>query len=142
MTEKDWLNADLIFDIDAKDLSKTHPVKNSLIKCSNCDQISNLSDSCPNCQSTKLGVITLTCSDCIKATKDEVKKLNQILIDDLGINPQSIEIFFSGNEGFHIYVPKSEYQEIGSKERAEISDYIMFRGAFRRCTINNGLMMP
>jgi len=142
MAEKDWLNADLIFDIDAKDLRKAHPVKNSVIKCSNCNQISNLNDSCPNCQSTKLAVITLTCSDCIKSTKDEVKKLNQILTDDLAINPESIQIFFSGNEGFHIYVPKSEYQEIGSKERAEISDYIMFRGAipetfgFKRFNLN------
>ena len=129
MSEKDWLNADLIFDIDAKDLRKTHLVENTLIKCSDCNEISNLAESCPNCKSTKLTIITLTCPECIKSTKDEVKKLNQVLIDDLGINPQSIEIFFSGNEGFHIYVPKSEYQEIGSKERAEISDYIMFRGA-------------
>ena len=49
-------------------------------------------------------------------------------MDDLGINEENIKIFFSGNEGFHIYVHKSEYESVGSRERAELSDYIMFRG--------------
>ena len=129
MSEKNWLNADLIFDIDAKDVTKKNQPENTLIKCSDCNEISNLTNSCPNCKSTKLAIITLTSSESIQSTKDEVKKLNQILIDELGVNPESIKIFFSGNEGFHIYVPKSEYQNIGSKERAEIVDYIMFRGA-------------
>ncbi len=129
MSEKNWLNADLIFDIDAKDLTKTHSEENNVIKCSNCNQISNVSKSCPSCQSTKITIITLSCLECIKSTKDEVQKLNRILISDLGIKSENIKIFFSGNEGFHLHVPNSEYQELGSKERAEISDYIMFRGA-------------
>jgi len=129
MAEKAWQNAELIFDIDAKDLRKEYPKENSLIKCSDCNEISELDTSCPNCQSTKISFITLTCDDCIESTKREVLKLNQILIDDLGIEPQNIKTFFSGNEGFHIYVPKSAYSEMGSKERAEIADYIMFRGS-------------
>ena len=128
MSEKDWQNAELIFDIDAKDLRKEHPKNNTLIKCSECNEISELGESCPKCNSTKLSFTTLTCDDCIKSTKDEVLKLNKILIDDLGINEENIKIFFSGNEGFHIYVHKSEYESVGSRERAELSDYIMFRG--------------
>ena len=52
------------------------------------------------------------------------------------------QFFFSGNEGFHIYVPKSEYEDVGSRERAEIADYIMFRGTipetfgFRKFNMN------
>ncbi|MDC0170104.1 DNA primase, partial [Candidatus Nitrosopelagicus sp.] len=128
MSEKDWQNAELIFDIDAKDLRKEHPKNNTLIKCSECNEISELGESCPKCNSTKLSFTTLTCDDCINSTKDEVLKLNKILIDDLGINEENIKIFFSGNEGFHIYVHKSEYENVGSRERAELSDYIMFRG--------------
>ena len=109
---------------------------------SDCNEISQLSTSCPNCQSSKLSFITLTCDYCIKSTKDEVIKLNQILVDDLGINEENIKIFFSGNEGFHVYVQNSEYESVGSKERAEISDYIMFRGSipetfgFRKFNMN------
>ena len=142
MAEKDWQNAEIIFDIDAKDLRKEYPKDNTLIKCSDCNEISSLNKSCPNCQSTKLSFTTLTCNDCIKSTKDEVVKLNQILTDDLGIDQQNIKIFFSGNEGFHIYVSKSEYDDVGSKERAEIADYIMFRGSipetfgFRKFNMN------
>ena len=115
MSEKDWQNADLIFDIDAKDLRKEYPKNNTLIKCSNCNEISELGKSCPNCHSTKLSFITLTCDACIKSTKDEVLKLNKILIDDLGINEENIKIFFSGNEGFHIYVHESKYESVGSR---------------------------
>jgi len=128
MAEKDWQNAELIFDIDAKDLRKEHPKESTLIKCSECNEISPLNNTCPNCQSTKISFTTLTCSDCIKSTKDEVVKLTKILTEDLGITDESIKIFFSGNEGFHIHVQNSVYEEIGSKERAEIADYIMFRG--------------
>ena len=128
MNEKDWLNAELIFDIDAKDLRKEPPKENTLIKCSECNAVSPLTPACPNCQSTKISFTTLTCDDCIKSTKDEVIKLQTILVDDLGIGEDKIRIFFSGNEGFHIYVPNSEYEAVGSKERAEIADYIMFRG--------------
>ena len=42
MGEKDWQNAELIFDIDAKDLRKEYPKENTIIKCSDCNEISSL----------------------------------------------------------------------------------------------------
>ena len=54
--------------------------------------------------------------------------MNDILIDDFGVIQNTIQVFFSCNEGFHIYVNNTDYQKIGAKERAEIVDYIMFRG--------------
>jgi len=128
MNEKDWKHAELIFDIDAKDLDIDQRGEHSCIKCSQCNQISKLQQSCPNCQSRKLSKITLSCNDCMEATKIQVKMLNDILIDDFGINPDKIQIFFSGNEGFHIYINDQLYQTLGSKERSEIVDYITFRG--------------
>ena len=128
MNEKDWKNAELIFDIDAKDLGVKSREKHSCVKCAECNEVSILQPSCPRCQSNKLSKITLSCNDCITEAKDQVKKLNEILIDDFGINQDSIQVFFSGNEGFHIYVNNSEFQSIGAKERAEIVDHIMFRG--------------
>ena len=42
MSEKNWLNADLIFDIDAKDVRQRNiQPENTLIKCSDCNEISN-----------------------------------------------------------------------------------------------------
>ena len=128
MNEKDWKNAELIFDIDAKDLDLGNVEKHHCLKCSNCNEVIALQESCPKCKSKKFSKITLSCNDCITSAKTQVKELNEILIHDFGINAENIQVFFSGNEGFHIYVNNSQYQEIGAKERAEIVDYIMFRG--------------
>jgi len=129
MSEKDWKGADLIFDIDAKDLNLDARKKHSIAKCTSCNKISNLQDSCPHCNSQKISIITLTCRDCIEATKNEVRKLVNILSNDFNIEEENIKIYFSGNEGFHIYVLNSEYDKTESKERSELSDYLMFRGA-------------
>jgi DNA primase small subunit len=63
------------------------------------------------------------------ASKVEVQKLIEVLNNDLGIEKENIQIYFSGNEGFHVYVFNSQFQKLGSKERSELVDYIMFRGA-------------
>ena len=129
MSEKDWKGADLIFDIDAKDLNLDSRKEHSVIKCTSCNKISKLQDSCPHCNSQKLSVITLTCKDCIDATKNEVRKLSSILSNDFSIAEDNIKTYFSGNEGFHIYVLNSVYDKAESKERSELADYLMFRGA-------------
>ena len=129
MNEKDWKNAELIFDIDAKDLDVKNREEHSCIKCTECNEVAQLQQSCPKCKSNKLSKITLSCNECITAAKDQVKRLNEILINDFGIEPSNIQVFFSGNEGFHIYVNKSDYQKAGARERSDIVDYIMFRGA-------------
>ena len=70
----------------------------------------------------------MPCKNCIDVSKIEVKKLSQILIDDLAITKENIRVFFSGNEGFHVYVYNSQFQEIGSRERSELTDYLSLRG--------------
>jgi DNA primase small subunit len=129
MSEKDWKEADLIFDVDAKDLNLPCRNEHSCIKCLSCGEISIKQLTCPSCNSSKIDEKSLTCQNCISGTKNEVKKLTEILINDLGIDPKAIQVFFSGNEGFHISVINSVYQTLGSRERTELVDYIMFRGA-------------
>ena len=85
--------------------------------------------SCPNCNSTKLDLVSLSCQDCISGVKKEVLKLISILTDDLHIPSDNITTSFSGNEGFHLYVKGSQYNQLGSKERGNLIDYIMFRNA-------------
>jgi len=129
MKEKDWKEADLIFDIDSKDLHLDCRSNHSVTKCNECNQVSHLRDYCKNCNSSKLEIKSLPCKNCINASKEEVKKLSNILVEDLGVEKNDIHVYFSGNEGFHVYVYNSQFQELGSRERSELVDYIMFRGA-------------
>jgi len=129
MIEKDWKEADLIFDIDAKDLNLACRSDHTIIKCLECSAITTNRDKCNSCNSTKIEKKSLPCKNCISESKKEVKKLHHILIDDLEILSDSIHVFFSGNEGFHIHVDQSNFQKLGSRERSELVDYIMFRGA-------------
>ena len=129
MAEKDWKEADLIFDIDSKDLKLDCRQNHTCIKCTSCEHVSPIQNECPNCQSKKIEHKSLTCNNCIEHAKGEVKKLTDVLTKDLGIDQKNIEVYFSGNEGFHVYAFNTFYQKLGSRERSELVDYIMFRGA-------------
>jgi len=129
MVEKDWKEADLIFDIDAKDLNLPCRKDHTCIKCASCNEISLLHDTCPKCKSTKINRISLPCQICISGVKKEVLNLVKILTNDLHLDNKNIRISFSGNEGFHVYVTESPYNQLGSKERGDLIDYIMFRRA-------------
>ena len=129
MAEKDWKEADLIFDIDAKDLNLPCRKEHTCIKCLSCGEISLLQDICPNCKSNNLDLLSLPCQNCISGIKKEVLNLIKILTNDLQIDDENIRISFSGNEGFHLYVTNSFYNQLGSKERGDLIDYIMFRRA-------------
>ena len=129
MAEKDWKEADLIFDIDAKDLDLSCRKDHTCIKCISCGEISFLQDVCPKCKSNKLDLLSLPCQNCISGVKKEVLNLIKILTNDLQIDDENVRISFSGNEGFHLYVANSFYNQLGSKERGDLIDYIMFRRA-------------
>jgi DNA primase small subunit len=129
MNEKDWKEADLIFDIDAKDLNLSCRENHTVSICNECNEISKNSEKCIKCNSTKLEKKSLPCKNCIDSSKTEVTKLSEILINDLQIDKENIYVYFSGNEGFHVYVYNSQFQQIGSRERSELVDYIMFNGA-------------
>jgi DNA primase small subunit len=129
MNEKDWKEADLIFDIDAKDLNLSCRENHSISICNECNELSKNSEKCNNCNSTKLEKKSLPCNNCINSSKNEVLKLSEILTNDFQINNENIHVYFSGNEGFHVYVYNSQFQQLGSRERSELVDYIMFKGA-------------
>ena len=128
MSEKDWKEADLIFDIDAKDLKLDCRKDHTCFKCNSCQYINEQPSKCIKCNSDRFDVVSVTCQNCISETKKEVKKLIQVLMDDLAINEEKIQVYFSGNEGFHIHIVNSEYQSLDSRERADLADYIMFNG--------------
>ena len=127
MAEKDWKEADVIFDIDAKDLKLPCRKDHTCIKCHSCNEISSLQDTCPKCKSNKIDLISLPCQNCISGVKKEVLNLIKILTNDLQIENKNIRISFSGNEGFHVYVTNSSYNQLGSNERRDLIDYIKFQ---------------
>lgn len=128
MNEKDWKEADLIFDIDAKDLNLSCRKNHTVSICNVCNEVSKNSEHCLKCNSTKIEKKSLPCKNCIDSSKTEVSKLSEVLIDDLAVSEENIHVYFSGNEGFHVYVYDSQFQQIGSRERSELVDYIMFNG--------------
>jgi len=129
MGEKDWKEADLIFDIDAKDLKLSCRKDHTCKKCVSCAEISLVQDACPKCKSNKLDLVSLPCQNCISGVKKEVLNLVKILTTDLQIDDKNIRISFSGNEGFHVYVTNSSYNQLGSNERRDLIDYIKFQSA-------------
>jgi DNA primase small subunit len=130
MSEKDWKGADLIFDIDAKDLGLPCRKDHTIFKCSSCNYfITEFQSPCARCGSAKFETVSTSCKNCISESKKEVTKLVDIFKDDLGIKKEEIEVYFSGNEGFHIKLTNRDYEPLGSQERADLVDYIMFNGA-------------
>ena len=126
MNEKDWKEADLIFDIDAKDLDLSCRNDHTVSICSQCNDVSR-SQRCLKCNSTKTEKRSLPCKNCIDSSKIQVSKLSEILVNDLAISKKDIHVYFSGNEGFHVHVYDSQFQQIGSRERSDLVDYIMFK---------------
>jgi DNA primase small subunit len=130
MSEKDWKGADLIFDIDAKDLALPCRKDHTIFKCSSCNNSAiEFQTQCLKCSSTKFEVASVGCKICISESKKEVAKLVDILTSDFNIQKGEIEIYFSGNEGFHVRITNNDYEPLGSQERADLVDYIMFNGA-------------
>jgi len=92
MAEKDWLGADLVFDLDA--------------------------DHIP-------GSEELNYFEQLQKVKEKCRLLiNDFLIEDFGIEESDMELFFSGNRGYHVHVRKSEVLDLSKQARREIVDYI------------------
>lgn len=126
MQEKQWGGADLIFDIDAKDLQLPCEQTHSYLLCMNCGVVSEKKiDSCPKCDFSKLNHISVPCNKCVFSLKKEVMKLINLLITDLGIKKNCIEVYFSGNNGFHLHILDNRFDTLDSRARADLVGYLM-----------------
>jgi DNA primase small subunit len=126
MQEKQLIGADLIFDIDAKDLHLPCEPMHSYFICTNCSEVQDSrTELCTSCNSGKLAQTLLACNKCNYALKKEVKHLVDLLMNDLGIKEKSIRIYFSGNNGYHIHVLDDEFYRLDSQARSDIVGYLM-----------------
>jgi DNA primase small subunit len=129
MTDKQWKGADLIFDIDGKDLNLPCEESHSYSICSSCSMASSMrTQACVVCNSTKVIIESIPCDKCMHSLKKEVYKLMGLLISDLGVSKNSIKIYFSGNNGFHVHISDSSFEPLDSTARSEITRYLMGQG--------------
>lgn len=102
MEKKNWLGADLVFDLDSDHLEapckKTHGSK-------------------------------WVCDKCLEKVKEEtIKLIEQFLIPDFGFSKKEIEVNFSGNRGYHIHIKNESVRQLGGYARREIVDYLTGTG--------------
>ena len=134
MQEKQWLGADLIFDIDGKDLHLPCVPSHSYLVCANCRNASppaleeKKEYSCPACGGKKADNVSIPCGKCIDGSKKEVKRLVEFLTGDLGMEKNDIHVYFSGNNGFHIHVSDGAYIPLDPQARSDLVGYLSGSG--------------
>ena len=172
MNEKEWLGAELVFDIDADHLELKCANDHDTWKCKNpdcnetgtgkapeicpkcgdnwycinpnCDvqQIISTDEppkNCPKCESKPsrklFGFHTRKwiCKECLNtARRHTIKLYDEFLTNDLGFDPDNIQINYSGHRGYHIRVHDPKVYKLDSNARMEIVQYVMgsgFRGS-------------
>ncbi|MCS7140824.1 MAG: hypothetical protein NZ888_01395 [Candidatus Nitrosocaldus sp.] len=144
MEEKGLKGADLIFDIDIKELKPRCSATHDIRICEECsEELHDQSTACGRCGSSRVNHVIMPCNECISLGKREVKKLVEILVDDFGVDGEGddgsggIRVYFSGNYGFHVYV-KGRYTTLDSAARREIVDYMLGRGLMDALTRRYG----
>lgn len=131
MQEKRWLGADLIFDIDGKDLNLSCVPSHTYLLCASCAHASSPEEkeySCPACGGKKVENISIPCSKCIDGSKKEVRRLTELLTADLGIQRNDIKVYFSGNNGFHVHISDGAYISLDPQARSDLVGYISGAG--------------
>jgi len=102
MEKKNWLKADLVFDLDADHLELP----------------------CKNRHGSKW-----VCEECLDAVKEEsIKLVEEFLIPDFGFSKDEIGMNFSGNRGYHVHVRSEGVRELRAFARREIVDYLAGTG--------------
>jgi DNA primase small subunit len=135
MHEKQWLGADLIFDIDGKDLGMPCVPSHSYSVCINCGYASppekhkeRSSYSCPSCGCKKADYVSIPCSKCIDGSKKEARRLVEFLLEDIGIEHSAIRVYFSGNNGFHVHINDDAFISLDPQARSDLVGYLSGTG--------------
>ena len=127
MRDKVWQGADLIFDIDAKDIGLECRPSHTAAVCGRCGRAgAGPANKCGRCGSRDVAGVSVACPKCMKAAGDHAARLLSILEDDFGV--EGSRAYFSGNEGYHVHVPDGGMSILGRAARADLADYVSLRG--------------
>jgi len=125
MDEKEWLGADLIFDIDVDHIDTPCKVYHDSWFCPKCGASGRGAVStCPQCGYESIKRKTWVCDTCLSVARDEVIKLIDFLLEDFGFSRDELYVTFSGHRGFHVHVESEAVRSMDQDLRREISDYI------------------
>jgi len=127
MEAKQWLGADLIFDIDADHIPTPCGKKHDTWTCNNCRTTGPCTppERCPTCKGEKFDNKSWTCEICLESAKRETIKLIDVLTRDFGLSPQDMTLAFSGHRGYHVHVEDEVVQTLDQVARKEIVDYLV-----------------
>jgi DNA primase small subunit len=132
MDKKGWQGADLVFDIDADHIPTTCNKIHDEWTCGNdkCKFSGRgiTPENCPICGGVKFDTKTWACDLCIDSTRQETRKLLDMLMNDFGFSGKDIHTFFSGHRGFHIHVENEAIRSLDAMARKEIVDYVSGTG--------------
>lgn len=126
MSQKEWIGADLVFDIDADHIiSPCNKIHDKWI-CTSCNFEGKgiTPDTCPICGNKKISIKSWPCETCLNYSKEETKKLLDFLLTDFGFASTEIHVFFSGHRGYHVHVETDTVKKLDTIARKEIVDYV------------------
>lgn len=99
MADKQWLGAELIFDLDADHLADVEKAKAEGREVPLAEQL--------------------------RQVKSQFKRLlDEFLFGDFGLGESDVWITFSGGRGYHAHVVQDKLLQLGARERREIVDYV------------------
>jgi len=130
MDEKGWQGAELVFDIDADHLDSPCSQDHDAWRCNNpdCNEVGvglPLEEKCTKCGSESITTRKWICDRCLGDAKRYTLKLyDEFLASDFGIEPEHIQINYSGHRGYHIRVRDPRVYKLDSDGRIEIIQYI------------------
>ncbi|MCY0868472.1 MAG: DNA primase [Desulfurococcus sp.] len=116
MDSKGWQGSELVFDIDA---DKYPGCSTRLTICLGAGAAGGGGECPPGVESVEYKPVKWECI--VRAWRD-VTELYSILRGELGF--KSIEVYFSGNRGFHIRVLDEEILQLTRDQRRLIADYV------------------
>ncbi|MEM4589809.1 MAG: DNA primase small subunit domain-containing protein, partial [Candidatus Micrarchaeia archaeon] len=99
--KKEWIQGDLVFDIDANELGMSCTEKHGK---------------------------EWVCEKCMGRAKEcALRLIDDFLVKDFNIPKEEIEVNFSGNRGYHIHI-STRFQSLKTYGRKEIADYVNANG--------------
>ncbi len=99
MVDKEWMGAELIFDLDADHLDEA--------------------------EAAKARGEEMPLEEQLRIVKDQFRYLlDEFLFGDFGIDEKDVFLTFSGGRGYHAHVTDPRLMELDAKGRREIVDYV------------------
>lgn len=126
MEDKRLIDAEVVFDIDIDHVNTSCKLTHDTWICKSCNNTGyGYAEKCDKCGSLTVDKKSFVCNNCLEVAKSEVLKLiEDYLFSDFGLTKGEIQIFFSGNRGYHVHIINKDFALLDSRARNMLVDYI------------------